>query len=94
MDNFLLEPTIFGVRIIQSDYLVIGPFEDWSRVRSPGRARRRLRMGHRQNIALFYKPSPKMVWLPNGDLIGHPATIAELNRRVAVRSPSTAEEGR
>jgi hypothetical protein len=40
-----------GVRIIESLHMV-DRVEDWSRVRSPGRAARRRRQGHRQNLVI------------------------------------------
>jgi len=66
-----------GFRIIESDLLVIGPFEDWSLVRSHGRAARRRKQGHRQRIRLYYTPDPSAQRM--GDtLIMHPATAAAL----------------
>ena len=69
---------IGGVPIIESPVLVIGPFEDWSDVRSPGRAARRRRQGHRQRIRLYYKPDPNAYRLPNGTIAVHPETAALL----------------
>lgn len=68
-----------GLRIIENDLLTIGPFEDWSQVRSPGRARRRRKLGHPQRITYFHKPDPELKVM--GDtIIGHPVTIAALLR--------------
>jgi hypothetical protein len=73
-----------GLRIIKNSLLVIGPFEDWSRVRSPGRARRRRRRGHPQRIRIYFKPDPKLYRM--GDLlVGHPETVARLTAAIAVR---------
>jgi hypothetical protein len=70
-------PLLGAVRLITNEHLTIGPFEDWSGVRSPGRARRRRRLGHPQRIRFYYKPDPKLIWM--GDtLVGHPDTIAAL----------------
>jgi hypothetical protein len=70
------DPVPGELKIIESDYLTIGPFEDWSRVRSPARARRR-RFRHRQNIRLYHLPNPQLMRM--GDtLVGHPATVAKL----------------
>lgn len=74
-----------GLRIIESDVLVIGPFEDWSGVRSPGRARRR-RWKHRQNIQFYHKPDPNMIKLPDGTIVGHPATVRLLKANIAALS--------
>jgi hypothetical protein len=65
-----------GLRIIENELLVVGPFEDWSQVRSPGRARRR-RAKHPQRIRSFYKPDPKLYRM-DGFIVGHPAMIRAL----------------
>jgi len=61
-----------GVRIIESlemvDYV-----EDWSRVRSPSRAARRRRRGHRQNIRIVAVAKKHAISLEGGrTLIMHP----------------------
>ena len=71
-----------GFRLIEEPNLLDGPFEDWSRVRSPSRARRR-RAKHRQNIRVYHTPSKNLLKLPNGDVVGHPATIRALERKLA-----------
>jgi len=76
---------IAGLRIIESLHMVDGPFEDWSRVRSPGRARRR-RWRHRQNIRIYYTPKPGFLRTDDA-LIGHPATCAKLIAAVQDRRP-------
>lgn len=59
--------------------------EDWSGVRSPGRARRR-RKKHRQNIKPLY--APKKEALRYGDtLIMHPAVAAQLRVEARRCSP-------
>jgi hypothetical protein len=75
-----------GVRIIPNSQLVVGPFEDWSEVRSPGRAARRRRRGFPQRIRIYYRPDPKMVQLPDGTLVGHPVTIRALEQAIAEKS--------
>lgn len=72
-----------GLPIIESDQMVVGPFEDWSKVRSHGRAARRRKRGFRQNIRLFYKPRPDFLQLPNGTLVGHPEMGRELKRSLS-----------
>lgn len=69
---------IGGLRVQTSDACVIGPFEDWSKVRSPGRARRRRRK-YKQNIRVYYQPDPQMYRMGEV-LIGHPRTIDTLMR--------------
>jgi hypothetical protein len=78
MDNPIFSG-LGGIKIIESDLLVIGPFEDWSQVRSHGRAARRRKQGHHQRIRLYYKPDPNAKRM--GDtLIMHPATAQDLRR--------------
>jgi len=64
-----------GIRIVENPNLLDGPFEDWSKVRSPGRARRRRRK-HPQRIRIYYKPSNKVLKLPDGSLVMHPVIAA------------------
>lgn len=71
-----------GIRIIENAMLTIGPFEDWSKVRSHGRAARRRKRGFPQRITYFYKPDPKLLKLPDGTIVGHPETIAQLRHAV------------
>ena len=54
LDPAMIGGPAFGLRIVES--MALGdPYEDWSQVRSPGRARRRLRQGHRQNIVIRFR---------------------------------------
>lgn len=66
-------PSYSGLRIIR-DINMTDTVEDWSRVRSPGRARRRRKLGYPQNIV--YRRVPKKDLFRIGDtLVGHPETI-------------------
>jgi hypothetical protein len=76
-----------GLRVFESEHLIIGPFEDWSQVRSPPRARRRRRLGHRQRIRIYYLPDPNMIQTATGDLYGHPATVAKLRAAIKETRP-------
>lgn len=72
-----------GVQIIE-DRNMVDHVEDWSRVRSPSRARRRLRYGHRQNITIKTTPKTNAYSLRGGlVLIMHPVMAAALRREVA-----------
>jgi hypothetical protein len=77
-----------GVRITTSPHLTVGPFEDWSQVRSPSRAERRRRQGHAQRIRYYYKPSPDLLRLPDGSYVGHPETVARLRQMIAEPVPA------
>ena len=81
-----------GIDLIESDLLVDGPFEDWSEVRSPGRARRRRRRGYRQRIRLYYRPSENLVQLPDGSLVGHPQTLARLRAMIGAEISRKADQ--
>lgn len=66
----------FGLKII-TDVNMTVPAQDWSRVRSPSRAVRRLRRGFPQNIRHWRKPSPNAFCI--GDKwIMHPSMAEKL----------------
>lgn len=73
------------LRFVRNNLLTIGPFEDWSQVRSPGRAARRRRQGHKQRIRYYYKPDPNLWKLPDGTVVGHSETIARLENELRAR---------
>lgn len=53
------------MQIIESLQMVT-EVEDWSRVRSPGRAERRRKQGHRQNIVVRLEPRKDAITLDGG----------------------------
>lgn len=69
-----------GMRVIAAP-LLVDMVEDWSRVRSPSRARRRLRQGHPQNIVLRAVPRREALNV-SGALYMHPDLIAELEAKM------------
>lgn len=73
--------TFMGMRIVTNNVLTV-PAEDWSRVRSPARARRRMRRGHRQNVRYYDAPSPKAMII-DGALYCHTDMVVELKRAAA-----------
>lgn len=79
--NFRIEhrSLVPNMQIIEDDTLVVIS-EDWSRVRSPGRARRR-RAKHQQNIEIIRKPSTE-VYVIGDRIVCHPATMAALRERL------------
>ncbi len=78
-----------GLQIIEAPAMVIGPFEDWSAVRSPGRARRRRRQGHPQRIRQYYKPDPKVLHdKVHGVIYAHPATVDALRKAIPTTNPN------
>lgn len=87
--------TYMGLRIIENPMLT-KTVEDWSRVRSHGRARRR-RAKHQQNIKILTVPSDQ-IYMTGDTVVCHPAKVRELrkamegNRACApepVRTPTT-----
>lgn len=78
-----------GVRIIENDKM-IDVTEDWSKVRSRGRAARRRRQGHRQNIKVIGTPKTEIISIDGGrTLIVHPATAQVLRREIQARAWDT-----
>lgn len=70
-----------GMPIIVDDKTMSKIIEDWSRVRSPGRARRRRRR-HRQNIA--YRVVPKEeIFSFGGKLVMHSVMLKKLEAEIA-----------
>jgi hypothetical protein len=67
-----------GLRVISDAKMVEDSGErSWARVRSHGRAKRRLKRGYRQNIDIIWVP--KKEFLRFGDaIVGHPAMIQKL----------------
>lgn len=74
-----MSPFFGGIRVVETPLLVIGPFEDWSQVRSPGRAARRRKRGHKQRIRFYHKPDPQVLHdRANGVIYAHPVTAQRL----------------
>lgn len=80
-----------GLRVITNPMLTIGPLEDWSGVRSHGRAIRRRKRGFRQNIRFYFTPDPSFYRM--GDtVVGHPETVAHLKAHLQNQgNPSTGK---
>lgn len=70
-----------GSQIVESPHVTIAA-EDWSRVRSPSRARRRLKRGFKQNVLHYRKPSAMTL---NGIIYAHQDFVKELNLQLAKR---------
>lgn len=66
---------------IRESLLMVESIEDWSRVRSPSRARRRLRLGYPQNIAIRHVPRKDAITMDGGRTYTmHPETAREFCR--------------
>lgn len=69
------------IRIVES-LAMVDHVEDWSKVRSPGRARRR-RKKYRQNIQVVAVPKKDAVAIDGGrTLVMHPSVAIELRRQI------------
>jgi hypothetical protein len=72
-----------GVRVIE-DEAAHEVIEDWSGVRSPSRAARRRRQGHRQNIRIEHKPI--CISIDGGrTLVMHPRLADQLRKELGAR---------
>lgn len=75
---------MIGARIVE-DRSLVNMVEDWSLVRSPGRARRRRRLGHPQNIIIRAVPKTEVFSIDGGrTLVMHPEVATAL--RAATRA--------
>lgn len=91
--NRVVLPMKAGIRIIE-DWKMTDAVEDWSRVRSPSRAERRRRQGHRQNIRTTLVPKPDAVSIDGGrTFVMHPETAKEFYRKME-RINQQRSEGR
>lgn len=70
------------MNIRTSDHMV-STFEDWSAVRSPGRARRRMRRGFAQRIVFRTVPRDDAIRLLDGTLVMHPVAYERLKAALA-----------
>jgi hypothetical protein len=68
--------TYGGLQIVES-WLMVDRHEDWSRVRSPSRAIRRMKYGHPQNIR-YYDVPKKEAMQKGGTLVMHPEMARQL----------------
>lgn len=95
-DSLLLGPPGLGtLRIFASDLMPTDTAEDWSQVRSPSRAARRRRQGHRQRIVYRQEPRREILYVEaQHAMFMHPVVLAEfrdaLDRRTATDDYWTA----
>lgn len=76
----VIQPAPPAPRIVESIFAT-EEAEDWSRVRSPGRARRR-RGKHQQNIRIWRKPAAYKI---DGVIYAHPEMVRAMRRAIADR---------
>jgi hypothetical protein len=83
MNEHLFSPNPFAMRFhIIEDQHMEDRQEDWSGVRSPSRAKRRLKRGFPQRIRVFFTPKPD-AYVINGDTyVMHPVTAARFREQL------------
>lgn len=75
-----------GFKLYEVASMTVYVGEDWSRVRSPARARRR-RKKHPQNITALYKPSDEILVDENTrSIYCHPAVALKLRNTIDTKS--------
>lgn len=80
-----------GMALVPAPHMVEA-VEDWTRVRSPSRARRRMRQGHRQNMRTIEVPSKDVIIdKSSGTMYAHPATIEAITQEMAIKFERAAE---
>lgn len=78
----------YGRATVIKDASLVDMVEDWSRVRSPSRAMRRRRQGHRQNIRMAPAPRETVYSLDGGRvLVMHPSIAKGLRQAVSEGAP-------
>jgi hypothetical protein len=78
-------PLAFRFRIVE-DRNMEDRCEDWSGVRSPGRARRRLKRGFPQRIRVYFTPKPDAYVLNGDTYVMHPVTAAKFREQLRALS--------
>src|SRR6267154_2565964 len=73
-----------SMRVIE-DPLLTETIEDWSHVRSPARAARRLRRGFRQNIIYRQVPRSHVYMIGDDTMVMHPEMAREMERQLERR---------
>jgi hypothetical protein len=83
--DFHLSNFVASTRIVE-DASLVDTIEDWSGVRSPGRASRRRKLGHRQNITLKSVPRQEVYFLDGGrTMVVHPEVARAIEQQIAQR---------
>lgn len=79
------------MRIVENALLTVRGPDDWYFVRSPSRARRRLKYGHRQNIRATQLPDPNFYVV--GDVVYcHPAMAKKLRDVSAAKAEQLSQD--
>lgn len=76
------------VELVVTPYATLGEEYDWSGCRSPSRARRRHRQGHRTRLVVRPKPA---CFEAGGRMYIHPVLHAALKKRLAAQVDASIE---
>lgn len=76
--------TVLGCQIIENESLV-NHVQDWSGCRSYSRARRRLKMGHRQNVKIVAVPKEPFFLKSQNTFFVHPIVADQIRRQIAAQ---------
>jgi hypothetical protein len=85
MEGGMLSDPFGAMQIFENIHLTV-LFEDWSSVRSPSRARRRMQRGFKQRIRYLHIPDPN-VYRVGSALHMHPETARKLRAEIANGEP-------
>lgn len=78
-----------GMKLSVNDALMSKTIEDWSKVRSPARANRRLKRSYKQNISFRIIPKDDIIVLKDQNLmIMHSQTLRKFQNEIAKREES------
>jgi hypothetical protein len=83
LHGWTLGERTLGTRIVESEHMT-ETIEDWTKVRSPGRARRRMKQGHKQRIEYHTVPRRDVISIDGGrTLVCHPALMREIGKALS-----------
>ena len=83
LHQYSINKTFCAPKLMIND-LLVEEYEDWSRVRSPSRAKRRMRSGHRQNVDIKQRPSSRVIHdKVNNVMYCHSETYKRMREHIA-----------
>lgn len=81
--QYSIKKTFCAPKLMIND-LLVEEYEDWSRVRSPSRAKRRMKSGHRQNVDIKQRPSSRVIHdKVNNVMYCHSETYKRMREHIA-----------
>lgn len=81
-----------GTKISINDQLMSETIEDWSKIRSPSRAKRRMKRGYKQNISFKIIPKEDIIVLKDQNLmVMHSQTLNKLQTEIAKKEETRVQ---